>query len=140
MDESRTARLIALAKRVVPWVSLAIGIASALLMDRNPTRGAIVALIAGITWLVLLAAIWLGRLRHTGDPAHPRARVLLGAHWTSLMFTQSSVHLQLYFALPYSSPAGPLGRRRRATLGKAELPTTTWPGPGRSGTPCSWRC
>lgn len=91
-------RFVALVHRVLPWCSLAIGIVGALLMDRGPTRGAIVAAVAVASWLVLSVVIWLGRLRDHGERSGALVR---GAHFSTLMLTQSAIHLQLYFALPF---------------------------------------
>jgi Family of unknown function (DUF5924)/Protein of unknown function (DUF2914) len=100
MPLTRRQRVIAIVLRVLPWCSLAVGIVGALLMDRGPTRGLIVAVVAVASWLVLSVVIWLGRLRdHAGTPT--AGRFLHGAHFSTLMFTQSSIHLQLYFALPF---------------------------------------
>jgi hypothetical protein len=93
------ARLIHLAQRVIPWISLGVGIVGALLMDRGPARGRIVAVVAVASWLVLLAALWLERRRElAGNDAPALVRT---AHFSVLMITQSSIHLQLYFALPF---------------------------------------
>jgi len=87
--------------RLLPWASLAVGIVGALMMDRGPKRGAIVAVVSIVTWIVLLVVLWLGRLREHGEPAHPKARLVFGAHFSTLLLTQSSIHLQVYFALPF---------------------------------------
>ncbi len=92
-------RFVALLFRVLPWISLAVGIVGALLMDRGPARGAIVGAVAVASWLVLMVVIWLGRLReHRREAAGP---LVHGAHFSTLMITQSAIHLQLYFALPF---------------------------------------
>ncbi len=101
MPPTRRDRLLRWGKRAVPWVSLVVGTAGALVMDRNPQRGVVVAVIGLATWVALLVAIWFGRLGRDGEAKHPRARLWLGARFTSLMLTQSSIHLQLYFVLPY---------------------------------------
>lgn len=92
-------RLFHIAQRVIPWISLAVGIVGALLMDRGPARGRIVAIVAMASWMVLLGALWLEQRREAaGDAAHPIVRT---AHMSVLLITQSSIHLQLYFALPF---------------------------------------
>jgi hypothetical protein len=101
MNPSTTDGLLRWGKRALPWVSLALGTAGAVMMDRNPERGAVVAVLGLATWALLLLAIWLRRARPCGpSPAQP-GRLRLGARFTSLLLTQSAIHLQLYFVLPY---------------------------------------
>ena len=83
----------------IPWISLAIGIAGALLMDRGPSRGAAVAVVAVSSWLVLTVVLWLERKREHQPGGTTKA--LRTARFSALMLTQSSIHLQLYFALPF---------------------------------------
>ncbi len=94
-------RWLAIAHRLLPWVSLAVGIVGAILMDRGPKRGAAVAIVAIVTWVVLLVVLWLGRVRARADADHPRAKFVVGAHMSTLLLTQSAIHLQVYFALPF---------------------------------------
>lgn len=101
MNEARRRRLLRIGHRLLPWVSLAIGIVGALMMDRGPKRGAIVAVVAIVTWIVLLVVLWLGRLRARSEPADARAGLLVGMHASTLLVTQSAIHLQVYFALPF---------------------------------------
>lgn len=86
-------------KWAIPWISLVVGVVGALLMDRGPTRGAIVAIVAVASWLVLSVAVWLGRQREHADGAAAGAQRV--ARISALVLTQSSIHLQLYFALPF---------------------------------------
>ncbi|HET6583621.1 MAG TPA: DUF5924 family protein [Nannocystaceae bacterium] len=104
-------RLLKIGHRLLPWVSLAIGIVGALMMDRGPKRGAIVGVVAIVTWFVLLVVLWLGRLRARSEQEDPRAKLIAGAHMSTLLLTQSAIHLQVYFALPfyYKAWAGTVG-------------------------------
>jgi hypothetical protein len=84
----------------LPWLSLGIGIAGALFMDRGPKRAAITALAAVALWLTLLAMHGVARV--DAAAAGPRARWLIGAvRRSSLLATQSLVQLTLFFALPF---------------------------------------
>ena len=85
MPPTRRDRLLRWGKRAVPWVSLVVGTVGALVMDRNPQRGVVVAVIGLATWVVLLVAIWLGRLGRDGEAKHPRARLWLGARYGLLL-------------------------------------------------------
>ncbi|MBC8069108.1 MAG: DUF2914 domain-containing protein [Deltaproteobacteria bacterium] len=100
MPLTRRQRVVALIHRVLPWCSLAVGILGALFMDRGPARGAIVAAVAVASWLIFFVVLWLGRLRDRAGTASA-GRIIDGAHFSTLMLTQSSIHLQLYFALPF---------------------------------------
>jgi uncharacterized protein DUF5924/DUF2914 family protein len=87
-------------RRILPWVSLCIGVISALIMDRGPRRAAFVAFGSVVVWAALIALHWMARL----DPAHGGwlRRTLLGTvRRSSLIATQSLVQLTLFFALPF---------------------------------------
>jgi hypothetical protein len=85
--------------RVLPWVSLAIGLSSAVLMERGPGRAAFVAIAASVVWLLLLGRQWLTRMP---VPLHLwGARLLWVGRRSSLMATQSLLQLTLFFALPF---------------------------------------
>lgn len=93
-------------KRVLPFVSLGVGVASALLMDRGPRRAALVAAAAVLLWATLLCVQWLGRAQ-VDDPDRGRRTLVSLARRFSLLATQSLVQLALFFALPfYLSAAG----------------------------------
>lgn len=80
----------------LPWVSMMIAIASAILMDRGPEAARTVAVGAVTLWVVLLVALVLHR-RAGGDAA---SRVVRGAWRSALMLTQSAIQLALFFAVP----------------------------------------
>jgi hypothetical protein len=88
-------------QRAIPWISLAVGIVGALLMDRGPARGAIVAGVAVASWLVLTVVMWLERKHEHQHAAGSPTTVVRTARFSALMLTQSSIHLQLYFVLPF---------------------------------------
>jgi hypothetical protein len=94
-------------RRILPWLSLIVGIASALLMDRGPRRAAVVAAAAVAVWLTLVALHWLARLDQ--HATGPRRRWLIRlARRSSLMATQSLVQLALFFSLPFYVQAAAL--------------------------------
>ena len=111
MTPPSRSRWLAIGHRLLPWASLAVGIVGALMMDRGPKRGAIVAVVAVVTWIVLLVVLWLGRVRMRAEADHPHAKLITGAHASTLLITQSAIHLQVYFALPfyYKAWAGTVG-------------------------------
>jgi len=82
--------------RVLPWCSLAIGVASAFLMDRGPGRAALIAGAAIGCWVTLIVVLWIRRKKE-------RHATLLwrSVHFTTLMLTQSAVQLSFFFALPF---------------------------------------
>jgi hypothetical protein len=90
----------ALWRRLLPFASLALGVASALTMDRGPRRAALVALAAIGSWATLLCMHWLGRTV-SDDAGRLRRRLVSLAHFVSVQATQSLVQLALFFALPF---------------------------------------
>jgi hypothetical protein len=93
-------------RRLLPWISLATGIAGAISMDRGPKRGTVVALAAIGVWLVLLAQQWLAGVQTPSGPI--RARIVWLAKLSSLIAAQSLVQLTLFFALPFYARAADL--------------------------------
>lgn len=91
----------ALYQRVLPWMSLGVGIAGALTMDRGPRRAAFVGAATLGSWLSLLLMHWLARLRDGGGTRRWRRRALFALRQSSLMATQSAVQLGLFFAVPF---------------------------------------
>lgn len=92
-------------RRLLPWLSLAGGMAGAVLMDRGPGRAKLVAVAAVGIWVVLLAQQWLSGMSAAGGLW---ARVVWLAKRSSLMATQSLVQLTLFFALPFYARAADL--------------------------------
>lgn len=82
--------------RALPWCSLAIGVASAFLMDRGPQRAVLIAGAAIGCWVTLVVVLWMRRKKE-------RHATLLwrSVHFTTLMMTQSAVQLSFFFALPF---------------------------------------
>ena len=95
---SLTGRLRAALRALVPWASLAAGIAGAVFMDRGPQRGALVAGAAVGSWLTLPLVQWLGRASARAETRRWAWRLL---RWSSLTAAQSRVQLALFFALPF---------------------------------------
>jgi hypothetical protein len=100
-ERSRLDKLVWLVQRAIPWVSLAVGIVGAILMDRGPSRGRIVAIVALVSWIVLMIVLWLERSHAHGDPTREPSKLARTIRFSVLMLTQSSLHLQLYFVLPF---------------------------------------
>lgn len=103
VDPPLAGRMRKRALAILPWASLAVGIAGAIFMDRGPSRGAFVAGATVAVWITLLVMRMVGRRVHV-ERLQPAARpgwLLRAAHFSSLLATQSLVHLGLYFALPF---------------------------------------
>jgi hypothetical protein len=83
-------------KPILPWVSLALGLASAFWMNRKPERAPLVALAASGGWLLLAA---LAILESATSKAGRAARV--GA----ALGSQSLVQLCLFFSAPFFARA-----------------------------------
>lgn len=94
------AEALSKAKPYLPWASLAVGIASALLMERKPERAYLVVLAAIGAWILLAASAIIGSLDAERMPrVHQRA-----VRWgltSTVMASQSLVQLCLFFALPF---------------------------------------
>src|SRR5262249_38896922 len=87
-------------RRLLPWISLCVGLTSALLMDRGPRRAAVVAFGAVFVWMALLLLHWFARLDPTRG-GFVRRTFLRAVRHSSLLATQSLVQLTLFFALPF---------------------------------------
>ncbi|HVZ32561.1 MAG TPA: DUF5924 family protein [Polyangiaceae bacterium] len=95
---------------LLPWGSLALGIASALSMDRGPRRAAQVATAAVAVWFALTLALALGRLEESWTARGQRAGRWLGwVRFFSMMLTQSSIQLCLFFSVPFYFRAADVG-------------------------------
>lgn len=101
-------RLKALWTKLLPWGSLAVGIAGALLMDRGPKRGALLAGAAIAMWLTLFVLRILGERAHALGMEGQRPFFVRAVELSSLLATQSLVHLGLFFALPFYVQAASL--------------------------------
>lgn len=99
----------ALLLRWLPWFSFLLGVAGALLMDRGPRQGMVVAAGAVAVWITLIV---LNRLRRLERPSvepefddeavRGRRRMLVRAvRVGSLVATQSLLQLTLFFAVPF---------------------------------------
>jgi hypothetical protein len=89
---------VAAVRRILPWISLAIGIASALWMDRRPERAPLVALAAVAGWLLLCALAWL-------EAARSRALLTRAARLGASLGSQSLLQLCLFFSAPFFARA-----------------------------------
>jgi uncharacterized protein DUF5924/DUF2914 family protein len=88
--------------RLLPWLSLGLGIPSAIAIDRGPKRAALIAVAASGVWIILTATHWLLRVELVATDLGPmRQRLLLVARFSSVLVTQSIVQLCLFFALPF---------------------------------------
>lgn len=92
---------------LAPWFSLALGILSAVIMERGPKAGGRIAAAAIGVWLLILLQRWL-----SGIPVPERvwlARLTHAARRSSLMATQSLLQMKLFFALPFFVQASDFG-------------------------------
>lgn len=94
------ARLWARAKPYLPWVSLAVGITSALIMERSPERAYLVVLAAVGAWVLLATSAIVGSLDAERMPGLHQRAVRWGMT-SALMASQSLVQLCLFFSLPF---------------------------------------
>ncbi len=89
------------ARRGLPWLSMAMGITSALLLDRRPERAWIVPLAVALAWVLLTIMLVLHR------PAEATL-ARRAARWSTLVVAQSLFQLTVFFVLPlYWQSAAP---------------------------------
>ena len=81
-------------RRILPWISLGLGIFSAIYMDRRPERAPIIAIAAAAGWLLLSIASVLQSIRS-------KALVARAAKWGAALGSQSLVQMSLFFAVPF---------------------------------------
>lgn len=83
-----------------PWISLAMGVASAALMDRRPERGWLVVSAIALSWAAaLVARPLLLRFEHRlGGREAPHLRL---AHFGSTLAAVGPVQFVLFFTLPF---------------------------------------
>jgi hypothetical protein len=93
-------------RRALPVVSLLMGVASALTMDRRPERAWMVALAAGAGWLALGAFALLDRVaRAAHAEERPRSWLARAAHASASLGAQSLLQWCLFFAVPFYAQA-----------------------------------
>ena len=84
--------------RLVPWLSLALSLAGAVMMDRSEERGGLIAALAGVGWLALLALLLLHKTPASEKGPRSMGRLLrFGSAAASQSLTQSS----LFFSAPF---------------------------------------
>jgi hypothetical protein len=81
-------------RRILPWLSLGLGIFSAIWMDRRPERAPIVAIAAAGGWLLLSIASVLQSVRS-------KKLVARAARWGAALGSQSLVQMSLFFSAPF---------------------------------------
>ena len=87
-----------LVSRILPWISLCLGVASAFWMDRRPERAPLVALAAAAGWLLLAALSIL-------ESAASRTRLARAARVGAALGSQSLAQLCLFFSAPFFARA-----------------------------------
>jgi hypothetical protein len=99
---TRWRRFLDRARRALPWASMAMGVVSALLLDRRPERAWTVPLAVGVAWVLLTVMLVL----HRNDA--PPTKLRAAAQWTSLALAQSVFQMTVFFVLPlYWQSAAP---------------------------------
>jgi uncharacterized protein DUF5924/DUF2914 family protein len=81
-------------RKVMPWISLGLGVASAIWMDRRPERAPVVAIAAAGGWLLMALLSILESMRS-------KAVVARAARAGAAMGSQSMVQMCLFFSAPF---------------------------------------
>ncbi len=90
----------------MPWVSLAMGVASAVLMDRSPRRAGLIGAAALAGWGLLVALVLLDRVREDGLSERRRLAVR-AARFLSEVASGWAVQLAVFFSFPFYALASP---------------------------------
>lgn len=85
-------------EHVLPWVSLAVSIAGVLMMDHSESRGGIIAVVAGVSWLAFVLVAILHRPTAREAQLGRMHRLL---RFTSTFANQSLIHYALLFSAPF---------------------------------------
>lgn len=109
-------RLSALGRRVAPWLSLALGLSTAVMMDRSPGKAGFFALVSVGGWALLVA---LSFVKRVNDPSLPQAAIW-AARFGSLAAARWQAQRSLLFALPFYLVASP-GQLRHLAFEAAML-------------------
>jgi hypothetical protein len=83
-----------LVPKFLPWISLGLGVFSAIYMDRRPERAPLIALAAAAGWLLLAALSVL-------EAVSSRALVARAARFGAAFGSQSLLQLCLFFSAPF---------------------------------------
>jgi hypothetical protein len=97
---TRRARLFRLGRRLMPWVSLAMGVGSALLMDRRPSRAGLIAGASVVGWGLLVALLLLHRIEVARLPQR-RQLLLKVAKVGAVAASEWLIQLSLFFVAPF---------------------------------------
>lgn len=93
----RLPALLHKAKPFLPWLSLATGIAGALIMKRSPERAFLVVIAAALAWILLVGLhLWERTLQARTPSARDK-----GARFALLLTSQLAVQQALLFPLPF---------------------------------------
>ena len=103
---SRSDRLRALGRRAMPWGSLALGVASAVWMNRSPGRAGLIGAATVLGWALLVGLTWLHRLDHVRLEGRRRL-ALRAAQLGSIAASEWQIQLSLFFATPFYLLASP---------------------------------
>jgi hypothetical protein len=98
--DERKARIRALVEHIVPWVSLAVSIVGAALMDHSESKGGLIALVSAVSWMAFAVVAIVHRPRPHHAVQGP-GRVTLVMRFASTFANQSLIHYSLLFSAPF---------------------------------------
>jgi len=87
------------AENLFPWGSLLVSTAGAMAMDHSESRGALIAVVAAVSWVAFVIVALLHRPRT--DEAMPLGRVQRFVRFASTFANQSLIHYSLLFSAPF---------------------------------------
>src|SRR5690606_6457602 len=84
-------------EKILPWLSMAISVAGAMLMDRHESRATWVAGASAASWIFLVGVVMTHRPR---GEAQVEGRLVKAVRFSTVMANQSLVHVSLFFCAP----------------------------------------
>jgi hypothetical protein len=85
-------------EKLLPWLSMAISVAGAMLMDRHESRATWVAGASAASWLFLIGVVVTHKPR--GGDAASTGTLVKAVRFSTVMANQSLVHVSLFFCAP----------------------------------------
>jgi hypothetical protein len=100
LADAAAARRRRWAERIFPWLSLAVSTTGVTMMERSESRGAMIAIVAAVSWLAFVVVALLHRPRAPED-LRKTGQFQRYLRFTSTFANQSLIHYSLLFSAPF---------------------------------------
>ncbi len=113
-------KLVERGRVFLPWISLATGIGTGVIMDRRPERAPLIAIAAGVGWFVLSGGLLAGKLitNRLEKRRELAERLVAFSHFAGM---QSITQLCIFFSFPFYVRAASLRLDHAVFLGLVAL-------------------